>query len=54
MTVRELIKLLEAQDPEAVPVIIDDEHGDYFEVEAVQTRKWDYRVDKSVPWVEIV
>lgn len=53
MTVRELIVLLEAQDPDAVPVIINDEYGDYFEVEDVQTPRWDYRVNKTPSWVEI-
>lgn len=54
MTVAELIKALQQEDPAAVPVIMDPEYGDYDPVvEVLVPPKHDYRVDKSVSFVEL-
>lgn len=53
MTVAELIEALKAEDPEAVVVVMDDEWGSYDPVRELVKPRYDYRVDKSIPWIEL-
>lgn len=54
MTVAELIEALKQCDPEAVIVVSDGECGGYIEVEELNPNpRFDYRMDKSTPWIEI-